>query len=229
MEEKKVNDGDSKRLIRHHWSDRAFHWVMAIAVLTLLITSFLPILGLKFSWVTIHWIAGLVLTVVVLFHTIRALFWQGIRSMYVEIRDLKDSWDDTRQTLLFKKFEPAKPGKYPVMNKMFHHSVAVVILATIVTGLPMMLKIDTPFWKRNPYWLTDDMWGVIYVLHGLGALILVTFIMMHIYFAVRPENLWLTRSMILGWITVKEYFSNFDSKRWQVNYDTEQKRTGQTD
>lgn len=229
MEEKNIKDSESKRLVRHHWSDRAFHWVMAFSVLALLITSFFPILGLKFSWVTIHWIAGLILTIAVLFHSVRALFWQGLKSMYIEIRDLKDSWFETRHTLLFKKFESTKPGKYPVLNKMFHHSIAVVILVTIVTGLLMMVKIDTPFWKRNPYWLTDDLWGVIYVLHGLGALISVTLIMMHIYFAVRPENLWLTRSMILGWITVKEYISNFDSKRWQVNYDKEQERTRQTD
>ncbi|MBT4718824.1 MAG: cytochrome b/b6 domain-containing protein, partial [Rhodospirillaceae bacterium] len=30
-------------------------------------------------------------------------------------------------------------------------------------------------------------------------------IIIHIYFAIRPEKLWITRSMIWGWITRAEY------------------------
>jgi hypothetical protein len=38
----------------------------------------------------------------------------------------------------------------------------------------------------------------------------------HIYFALRPEKLHFTRSMILGWITREEYRANHDTNRWQV-------------
>ena len=41
----------SGRVLRHALADRIFHWVTAAAVLTLLGTAFLPILGLSFSWV----------------------------------------------------------------------------------------------------------------------------------------------------------------------------------
>ena len=40
-------------------------------------------------------------------------------------------------------------------------------------------------------------------------------IIVHIYFAVRPEKLWVTRSMLLGWITRSEYLEHPDTKIWQ--------------
>src|SRR6188508_950908 len=58
-------DIGSGRVIRHRGPDRLYHWLMAIAVLTLLGTAFLPILGWKFAWVDIHWMAGVVLAVLV--------------------------------------------------------------------------------------------------------------------------------------------------------------------
>ena len=51
-----------ERIERHSLMARAFHWVMAAAMFVLLFTAFLPVAGVKFPWVTWHWIAGLVLT-----------------------------------------------------------------------------------------------------------------------------------------------------------------------
>jgi len=61
------------RIVRHASADRLLHWIMAACVLTLLGTAFLPIVGVKFEWVTIHWITGLVLGVAVLLHFVRVL------------------------------------------------------------------------------------------------------------------------------------------------------------
>ncbi len=41
---------------------------MALAMFALLFTAFLPKLGVKFAWVTYHWIAGVVLTISVIYH-----------------------------------------------------------------------------------------------------------------------------------------------------------------
>ena len=51
-------DGDSPLITRHAPIDRVFHWITALAVLLLMASAFLPILGLKFSWVPLHWITG---------------------------------------------------------------------------------------------------------------------------------------------------------------------------
>ena len=50
-------------------------------MLVLLVTAFLPIMGIQFAWVTIHWVAGLVLTATIVYHIIHAMFWQDFWAM----------------------------------------------------------------------------------------------------------------------------------------------------
>jgi hypothetical protein len=38
----------------------------------------------------------------------------------------------------------------------------------------------------------------------------------HVYFAVRPEKWWITKGMILGWITRRNYLQHHDPERWKV-------------
>jgi formate dehydrogenase subunit gamma len=189
------------RIERHKFIDRAYHWLMAVSVLILLVTAFLPILGIKFEWVGIHWVTGLVLTAIVLFHIIRASFWQRFSAMVPDGQDVAHPF--------------AKPGKYSVAQKLYHLAVSILILAGIATGLLMWRKVDTPFWQRDPYWLSTESWGVVYAIHGLVAMALVTMIIIHVYFALRPDEWHLTRSMLRGWITPKEYGEHHDPRRWQ--------------
>jgi cytochrome b subunit of formate dehydrogenase len=88
-------------------------------------------------------------------------------------------------------------------------------LAIIVSGLLMLLKIDTPFWKRNPYWFDSDTWGIIYAVHGFASMAMITLVMIHIYFALRPDEWWLTRSMFGGTVSRDEYVEHCDSSRWR--------------
>ena len=39
----------------------------------------------------------------------------------------------------------------------------------VATGLLMLAKLDTPFWQRNPYWLSETTWGIVYTIHGICA------------------------------------------------------------
>jgi cytochrome b subunit of formate dehydrogenase len=207
----------SNRIARHAGFDRLLHWLTAAAVLILLGTAFLPILGIDFAWVTVHWVAGIVLIAVVLAHVVRELFRRNLRAVWIDGRDLRDAFATARMTLRIGDARPGKPGKYSFAQKLIHFAFTVVILVTIVTGAMMMVKIDTPWWRRNLYWLTDASWGIVYVLHGLAALLLVTMVIAHIYFALRPEKRQFLRSMTLGWITRDEYRDQHDPNRWQVN------------
>ena len=78
----------------------------------------------------------------------------------------------------------------------------------------MLAKIDTPFWQRNPYMLSADSWGWIYVVHDFAAMAVVSMVLIHIYFGIRPEKLWITRSMLLGWITRTDYAKHHDPDLW---------------
>ena len=86
----------------------------------------------------------------------------------------------------------------------------------MLTGLVMMKRVETPFWVRDPYMFSDGTWGFIYVLHGLSSVALVTLVIAHVYFAIRPEKFWITKSMFLGWIDREHYVEHHDPQRWPV-------------
>lgn len=199
-------------IARHSWIDRLFHWFMAISILVLIGTAFLPIWGLQFPWVVPHWITGVILIILVAFHTIRALFFQDLRSVWIWIGDFVDLWRAARA--MTGKGEAPKSGKYSFAQKSYHMAITVLVLASCVTGGFMLVKQDTPLWRRNPYWLSDDQWGLVYVFHGFAAIVIFAMLLIHIYFAIRPEKRFYTRSMIKGWITEDEFKRNHDPKRW---------------
>lgn len=206
---------DASRIVRHRLADRLFHWLMAASMLVLLVTGFLPVLDVKFDWVPIHWITGLVLTVLLAFHIVRALVWQRPRNMWAGPGEIRDA---LRSALYGSPGGPAadyRPGKYSVAQVLYHFASAVTILAATITGLVMLKGVDSPFWKRDPYFVSEAARGMLFAVHGFAALVLVTMIMMHVYFAIRPEKLYFTRSMILGWITRREYDTHHDPQKWQ--------------
>jgi formate dehydrogenase subunit gamma len=188
----------AERIARHALVDRLFHWCAAATVITLMATGLLPVVGIKFAWVTIHWIVGLALAVLTLLHLVRALIWQDWRSMVPSSADLR----------------LARPAKYSLAQQLMHHGWALIVVVGIVTGGAMLAKIDTPLWKRDPYLLSAQTWGVIYVLHGLVALLAVTLVMLHVYFALLPEKRLYLRSMLRGWMSRAELLAQHDPARW---------------
>lgn len=210
--------GIPERVERHSLIARIFHWGMSVTMFILLGTAFLPILGIQFNWVTTHWVTGLVLTGLIVFHIIHSTFWMDLKSMWITRRDIVDTANSARRLLGDKDApEPGKPGKYPVENKLYHHATAVAGLGIIVTGLLMMVRVDTPFWERNPYLLADKTWGYVYVIHGAAGVLFVTMIAAHIYLALRPEKRWISWSMVRGWIRREQYLQHHDPEIWVVS------------
>ena len=201
------------RIGRHSLAARLFHWVMAAAMFTLLFTAFLPIVGVQFAWVTWHWMAGIVLTVSIVFHIIHATFWMDFWSIWVGPKDIPELKAEIMREL-GREVEGPKPGKYPLGNRLYHLGIVLSALVVVASGLFMMFRVRTPFVTRNPYLLDDAMWGFTYVAHGLAGVALVGLVIAHVYFAVRPEKWWITKSMLLGWITRRQYLEHHDPQRW---------------
>lgn len=195
---------EGRKVNRHDAIDRAFHWIMAASVLVLIATGVMPIIGIRFAWLDIHWIAGLLLTFAVVFHIIRASFWQDFKSMIMTPSDFAEPFDENR-----------KPGKYSFEQKGMHWAMTLLVLLVIVTGVILFMHIRTPFWER-PAVADEAQLGLMFLLHGLATLSLVAFTAIHIYFAVRPEKLFYTRSMIKGWISEAEMKENHDTNKWKV-------------
>jgi len=205
------------RVRRHLLLDRVYHWLMAACVLALLATAFLPIIGYKFEWLGLHWSTGVALSALVLLHIVRAVIWQDFWAMMIDGADLRNGWRRVARVLDRNGAAPGKPGKYNGLQKLYHAGIAVLMLAIVASGLLMLLKIDTPLWRRNPYVLADYQWGWIYVVHGFAAMALISMVMIHIYFALRPDEWRLTRSMFRGWITRREFEEHHDKQRWAAD------------
>jgi formate dehydrogenase subunit gamma len=177
---------DSQPLLRHARVDRWFHWLMALAMGVLLVTSLFPVLGLRFAWYGVHWVAGLVLTVIILLHIVRALFWQKPGTML-----LLNAGD----------FTAHGAGKYTLPQKLMHMAWTVAILVAIVTGVLMLQKAGVPFLQRDPYAYSPRGWGLMTLLHDLAALLSVFLVLVHVYFGILPEKRAYLKAMVVGWIT----------------------------
>ncbi len=200
-------------ILRHSFVSRMFHWVMAFSMLTLLFTAFLPIIGVQFAWVWWHWMAGILLTASIMFHIVHATFVLDFWSIWIGPRDIPEFKAEMLREVGIDAPGP-KPGKYPLGNRLYHLAVMVAGLSVIATGILMMWRVRTGIVERNPYILTDATWGVMYVLHGLAGVGFVGLVIAHIYFALRPEKLWITKSMIFGTITRRQYLEHHDPDRW---------------
>jgi len=75
------------------------------------------------------------------------------------------------------------------------------------------MQIDSPFWDRTNS-MAESQLGLIFLLHGLSTLALIALVATHIYFALRPEKLFYTRSMFKGWISEDEMTANHDPAKW---------------
>jgi cytochrome b subunit of formate dehydrogenase len=207
------------KIKRHSLTARVFHWVMAASMLVLLFTAFLPKVGVRFDWITYHWIAGLVLIASIIFHIFHATFAMDFWSIWPDRIDIRDA--KNRALLMLGKSAPLprKFGKYPFENKMYHLAIVFAGLAVACTGGFMLFRIHTPFLTRNPYLFSDMTWGMMYVLHGLAGVGLITLVTVHIYFALRPEKLVITKSMITGTLDREHFLEQHDPERWNVSGD----------
>jgi cytochrome b subunit of formate dehydrogenase len=203
------------RIQRHSFASRMFHWIMAFSMLVLLFTAFLPIVGVRFAWVQWHWMAGILLTASILFHIFHATFVLDFWSIWVGPKDIPELKAELLREM-GKEPDAPRPGKYPLGNRLYHLAVMVAGLVVVFSGIIMMYRVRTPIFARNPYLFSDQTWGFTYVLHGLAGVGFVGLVIAHIYFALRPEKLWITKSMIFGWITRRDYLTYHEPERWKV-------------
>jgi formate dehydrogenase subunit gamma len=208
--------GIPEHVPRHTLTARLFHWIMAASMITLLITAFLPKVGVEFNWVLYHWITGVVLTISIAFHIVHASFFNDFWSIWPDMTDLRDAMNRTRRFFGKEAPPPRRFAKYPLENKLYHGVVMLAGLAVIITGLFMMKRVQTGIFTRNPYLFSDMTWGLMYVLHGLAGVGFIALTIMHVYMGVRPEKFPITKSMIFGWMSRDFYLEEHDTGRWAV-------------
>jgi cytochrome b subunit of formate dehydrogenase len=150
------------------------------------------------------------------YHIIHASFWQDFWSIWPDRADLQDAWRRLQRFFGRALPPPRKFPKYPLENKLYHGAIIVTGMTAIATGVLMMSRVRTIFFPRNPYLFTDLTWGLVYVLHGVAGVGLIALVIVHVYFAIRPEKRAITKSMIFGWIDRDFYLKHYDQARWAI-------------
>lgn len=206
------------RILRHSLAARFFHWSTSATMFVLLVTAFFPIVGLTFDWVPWHYWSGMIFTALIAWHVVHTAVWLDFWSIWAGPKDVPEF-----RALLLRETgraaEAPRPAKYPLGNQLYHWILTLVGLLVIVTGLLMMFRIDTPFFAHDQYLIGERAWGWVYVLHGLVGVSLVGLVAAHVYFALRPDHWWLTKAMIFGWITRRQYLEHHEPSRWRVTRD----------
>ena len=208
-----------EKVVRHTGAARMFHWVMAASMLVLLATGFLPIIGLEFAWLSIHWISGVILIVCILYHIVHASFFLDFWSIWILPRDFKEALQRTRRQL-GQSVDVGKHGKYPLDHKLYHLAVSFFGLIVSATGVLMLMRIDNPILALNETFFADPDWGIVYSLHGFSSVLFVFLTITHVYFSIRPDKLWMTKAMIFGWVSKENYLAHHDPEKWAVTEDS---------
>ena len=117
--------------------------------------------------------AGIALTISIIYHIIHASFWLDFWSIWLNKEDVNEATTRFKRAIGGKAPAPRKAAKYPWDNKMYHTAIVLSALAVVPTGLFMMVRVSNPFFARNPYMFSDGTWGWMYVLHGLSGIGLV--------------------------------------------------------
>lgn len=203
-----------EKIKRHSPVARLFHLVQSIAMLTLLFTAFLPKVGVQFAWVKWHWMAGIVLAASILFHIIHATFVMDFWAIWPDKIDIEDSIRRLKRFRGENAPPPRRFAKYPMENKMYHMAVLVCGLTVSLTGGFMIFRVRTPMFTRNPYLVGDLANGMMYTLHGLAGIALIGMIIIHVYFALHPKKLPISKGMFFGAIDKDHYLQHHDPARW---------------
>lgn len=217
-------------------AQRASHWIMAISIFLLMLSGFVmmyPNITLQaiagIAWVDIHIIFSVVLIGYVFFHIGHVAYKGTWWEMWFGIDDMKDQLARFKNLIGLEEEYP-RQKKYPSAQKMLHTGVVVTTFGVILTGLVMLRRVRVPYlWEETREFtflgihfgtgVGEPGWGLVtwsFVLHDLFAILLVMLVLGHVYFALRPREWGVTRSMITGTVSVNTYAEKYSPRSWSV-------------
>lgn len=217
-------------------TQRVSHWVMAIAVFLLMLSGFIlmnpdltvqPPLGI--SWVDIHIIFSIVFIAYVIFHIGHVAYKGTWMAMWIGVTEIKDIWARGMHLIGQREGYP-RQLKYPSAQKFLHLGVTVASIGVILSGLVMIRRIEVPFlWDATREFsflgitfnqgISEAGWGLVtwsFVLHDLFAILMVGLVLGHVYFALRPEEWGITKSMFTGSVSADTYAKKYSPTSWNI-------------
>lgn len=234
--EQNLRSQDIEEVERFTATQRASHWIMAASIFLLMLSGFLmmnsnvtvrTIAGI--SWVDVHIIFSIVLIGYLVFHLGHVAYKGTWKAMWVGRREVKDLIVRGKN-FLGQADEYPRQFEYPSAQKFLHLGVTGATLGVIVTGIVMLRRIEIPFlWDparefsllgvQFSQGVGEPGWGLVtwsFVLHDLSAIMMVSLVLGHMYFALRPDEWGITRSMVTGTVSVETYAKKYSPDSWVV-------------
>lgn len=221
---------------RFSFAQRASHWVMAISIFAMMLSGFLimnndvtvkAVAGI--SWLSIHIVSAIVLIAYVIFHLAHVAYKGTWGKMWIGTKEATDLV--TRfKNLIGLTTEYPRQFEYPSAQKLLHWGVTGATLGVVFTGFVLWRRVGmlSLFWEPTREFTflgvefglgTVESLGLIswsFVLHDFFAVGMLALVMGHVYFALRPNEWEITKSMITGKVTVEEYAEKYSPESWQV-------------
>jgi Ni/Fe-hydrogenase 1 B-type cytochrome subunit len=207
---------------------RLWHWVQALAITTLAATGFLiayplPSFGGEASdhyfmgWVRfVHFTAGYVLAVV----TLLRVYWAFVGNDYAKQLFLvpvwnRQYWREMWHEIRWYGFMTDKPLKYGGHNPLAQFFMAFVLMTTtffmIATGFAMYSEGEgRGGWADRLFGWVIPLMGQsqdVHTWHHLGMWVIIVFVMIHLYAAVREDitsRQSIMSTMVSGYRTFKD-------------------------
>jgi cytochrome b subunit of formate dehydrogenase len=220
---------------RFSLAQRISHWVMAISIFALMLSGFIimntnvtlrAVPGL--SWLNVHIISSVVLIGYVVFHLAHVAYKGTWSKMWFGLAEAKDLWLRFKNLVNLTEEYP-RQFEYPSAQKLLHWSVTGATIGIILTGFVLLRRIELqPLWSsaREFSFLgvqfglgTVETPGLVawsFVFHDFLAVGMLALVMGHVYFALRPNEWEITKSMITGKVTAEEYAEKYAPNSWQI-------------
>lgn len=216
-------------------TQRVGHWVMAISIFALMLSGFL-IMNTEVtvnalpgvSWLALHELTGIILIGYTVFHVGHVAAKGTWMKMWFSREDLEDQFVRIKNFLGLTEEYP-RQFEYPGAQKFLHWGVTGATLGLIVTGLVLLRRLNfIGLWEATREFsflgvaFTLGQAGSLgliswsFVIHDFLAIAMVSLVMGHIYFAIRPQEWEVTRSMITGNVPINMYAEKYDPRSWTV-------------
>ena len=172
---------------RYNRNQRIYHWGNSLLLAAVSLSGFSlffrrsPDGPFGLTSLQIHVWSGLLFAAGVVFHAVAASLRGDWRSMRPELRDFREAAVIWRNFLGNTGSYPAA-GKYDALQKLFHHTLALLSISFTASGVWMWLSAERIHFPGR-VWL-----HVLRLVHDLSALLLVVMIAGHLYFSLIKVN-----------------------------------------
>jgi cytochrome b subunit of formate dehydrogenase len=198
---------------RYEVGARLYHWGGVFVLMAALAASGLALYAPgtmpagPVSWLRFHEFCAGLFTVGVLLHIGFSITQGEPRSMWFERADWKDLARMIGYTLGRDREYPHF-GKYDVVQKLYHLSLAVLVGALIFSGSFLTLNAEVLVT------LTHDWMRSQRLIHDVSSFLIVGMVLMHAYLRLLKANWPTLVSMFTGTISLAYYRRHHDYNRW---------------